>query len=67
MTCMYKDYKFEIKMVQSLWRSNMKIAIYRGEEPLMKWDKNLVGGGYCRRIFSSGVMDKILVYGGLPQ
>ena len=36
MTCIYKDYKFEIKMVagavatakmKSLWRSNMKIVI----------------------------------------
>ena len=32
----------------------------------MKWDKNLVGGGYCRRIFSSGGMNKILAYGGIP-
>ena len=40
MTCMYKDYKFKIKMVQeqwlqlqmkSLWGSNMKTAISRGE------------------------------------
>ena len=40
MTCMEKDYKCKIKMVQeqwlqlkmkSLWGSNMNIFIYRGE------------------------------------
>ena len=30
----------------------------------MRWDKNLVGGGYCRRVFSIGGMKKILAYGG---
>ena len=43
---------------KSLWGSNMKIVIYRREgegiEPLMRGNKNLVEGGYCRRIFSSG-------------
>ena len=43
MTCMYKDYKFKIKMVQeqwlklkmkSLWGSNIKIVIKR-------WGMNL--------------------------
>ena len=82
MTCMYKDYKFEIKMVQeqllqlktkSLWRSNMKIVISRegwrisrGDEPLMRGNKNLVVGDYYRRIFSSGQMNKILGHGGSP-
>ena len=72
---MYKDYKFKVKTVQkqwlqlkmrSLWGSNMKIIIYsRGNEPLMGGNKNLVGEGYCRKIFSSGEMDKILARGGL--
>ena len=71
---MYKDYKFKVKTVQkqwlqlkmrSLWGSNMKIVIYsRGNEPLMGGNKNLVGEGYCRKIFSSGEMDKILARGG---
>ena len=42
--------------IKSLWGSNMKIVIERGRglEPLMRGNKNLVEGGYCRRIFSSG-------------
>ena len=44
--------------MKSLWCSNMKIAIERGDEPLMRWNKNLVGGAYCRRIFSSGVLNE---------
>ena len=71
---MYKDYKCKVKMVQkqwlqlkmrSLWGSNMKIVIYsRGNEPLMGGNKNLVGGGYCRKMFCSGEMNKILARGG---
>ena len=72
MTCMYKDYKLKIKMVQeqwlklkmkSLWGSNMKMV---GNEPLIKGNNNLVKGSYCRRIFSSGSINKILTHGGLP-
>ena len=76
---MYIDYRFKIKMVQeqwlqlkikSLWGSNMKIVISRGlgeeNEPLMRGNKNMVGEGYCRRIFSSGGMNKILAPGGTP-
>ena len=55
---------------KSLWGSNMKIVIYRGEgegiEPLMRGNKNLVEGRYCRRIFSSGGMNKILAHVGTP-
>ena len=69
MNCMQKDHKFKIKMVQEqwlqlkmkpLWGSNMKIIIQKGgggggqEEPLMRGNKNVAGGGYCRMIFSSG-------------
>ena len=72
MTSVYKDYEFEIKMVpeqwlqlkmKSLWRCNMKIVIYGGG-PLMRGNKNLVGGGYCRRSFSNGGMNKVLAHGG---
>ena len=35
-------------------------------EPLMRGNKNLVGGGYCRRMFSSVVMNRILTHGGTP-
>ena len=71
MTCMYKDYKLKIKMVEeqwlklkmkSLWGSNMKMV---GNEPLIKGNNNLVKG-YCRRIFSSGSINKILTHGVLP-
>ena len=49
MTCMYKDYKFKIKMVleqwlqlkmKSLWGFIMKIVIYREDEPFMRGNKN---------------------------
>ena len=72
---MYKDYKFKIKMVleqwlqlkmKSLWGFIMKIVIYREDEPLMRGNKNLVGGGYCRKVLSSGGMKKILAHGGTP-
>ena len=72
MTCMYKDYKLKIKMVQeqwlklkmkSLWGSNMKMV---GNEPLIKGNNNLVKGSCCRRIFCSGGINKILTHGGLP-
>ena len=55
MTCMYKDYKLKIKMVEeqwlklkmkSLWGSNMKMV---GNEPLIKGNNNLVkdtAGGF---------------------
>ena len=66
---------FKVKMVQkqwlqlkmkSLWGSNMKIVTQsRGNEPLMG-DKKLVGGGYCRKIFSSSGMNKILAPGETP-
>ena len=32
----------------------------------MRGNKNLVGGGYCRRMFSSVVMNRILTHGGTP-
>ena len=59
MTCMYKDYKFEIKIVQeqllqqkwSLYGVLIWKLLSRGrDEPLMRWDKNLVGGGYCKSL-----------------
>ena len=52
--------------IKSLRGSNVKVVIYRGDEPLVRWNKNLVGGGNCRRIFSSGGMNKILAHGGTP-
>ena len=36
-----------------------------GKELLMKGNKNVAGGGYCRRIFSSGGMNKILAHWGI--
>ena len=75
MTCMYKDYKFKIKMVQeqwlqlktkSLWGSNIELLSRVGDEPLTRGNKNLVEGGYCRWIFSSGGMNKILAHVGTP-
>ena len=35
-------------------------------DPLMRENKNLLEGGYCRRIFSSGGMNKILAHVGTP-
>ena len=52
--------------MKSLWGFIMKIVIYREDEPLMRGNKNLVGGGYCRKVLSSGGMKKILAHGGTP-
>ena len=40
--------------------------ISRGDEPLMRGNKNLVRGDYYRRIFSSGQMNKIFGHEGSP-
>ena len=67
MTCMYKDYKFKIKMVREQWLDLYENCyLETGEEPLMRGNKNLVEGGYCRIIFSSRGMNKILAHVGTP-
>ena len=73
-TSMYRDYEFEIKMVPEQWLQ-LKWSLYgvviwkllsTEGRPLRRGNKNLVGGGSCRRSFSSGGMNLILAHGGTP-
>ena len=66
---MVQEQWLQLKM-KSLLGSNMKIVSKRGGEggvePLTMGNKNLVEAGYCRSIFSSGGMNKILAQVGTP-
>ena len=58
---MVQEQWLQLKM-KSLWGSNMKFVIWKGgDEPLIRGNKDLVEGDYCR-IFSTGRRSKILAH-----